>query len=272
MNLGGSPLRIVLIGALLVFNVGLVALNLFKHDVGPFDSTRGDRILRAVGLDSTEEGDGSAAVSTSGDASQQTDQETTTESSTDNASSDEEVWPTGTDAIPSGPPIARSGLLYSNGRLELSGSAPNWSLVTDIMQVSAERLPGGIEAVDIEYSWHPEASSAFDIGPVIFERAVVYDSSGVEIPDGDTSNLEMIVSMAGKNPEMEIVVRGYGDGNNVELGRLRAELVQQTLIEAGCDPAKLSIRVYGGGPEGSDLPRQRTSIEISNFLVGAVSP
>jgi outer membrane protein OmpA-like peptidoglycan-associated protein len=282
---GTSRRRAGLALALIALNVGLVVVNLAKRDVLPFAiGPFGDSETESVAGPAVTDGAGATVVTASG--------ETTVPSSApiapvvtgggavtvDTSGAD---WPQGAGPPPEGPPQPRRAYLKPDGRLELSGSAPNWATATKIVQFAGEKLPGGEASVDNQLTWHPAAPLDPQAGEVLVDQAATFPVGEAVIDPASFPILDLTAQVLISHPTVFAVVVGHtddvGDENtNAQLALDRANAVVTYLVGKGVVGGQLVVASAGEDDpmasnetqEGRDANR-RIEIQFKNFLIAA---
>ncbi len=263
------------VAALLTVNLVLVGLNLAKRDLLPFADGDGGSELAGATDPTAPANDGgsttaSSAVVAPGPA--RTD--------VDRSGAD---WPGGPGPVPAGDPPPRRATLGADGRLQLTGSAPNWGVATKIAQYAAEKLPGGPGAVDNLVTWHPDAPAETQSGEVVMTGAATFAPGGAEIDPGSFPVLDLAAQIMVAHPTVFAVVIGHTDDQgdeavNAELASTRAAAVVDYLVGKGVVPGQLVVAAAGEDDpladnqtaEGRNANR-RTEIQFKNFLISDAS-
>ena len=159
-------------------------------------------------------------------------------------------WPGGPGPVPTGDPPPRRATLGADGRLQLTGSAPNWGVATKIAQYAAEKLPGGAGAVDNVLTWHPDAPAETQSGEVVMTGAATFAPGGAEIDPGSFPVLDLAAQIMVAHPTVFAVVIGHTDDQgdeaaNAELASIRAAAVVDYLVGKGVVPGQLVVAAAG---------------------------
>lgn len=266
------------VATLVALNLLLVGLNLVKRDLVPF----------SIG----PLGDGSGDVTGSTDpTAPPTDGGTTTatpvaaapgptRTTVDRSGAD---WPGGPGPVPAGDPAPRRATLGADGRIQLTGSAPNWAVATKIAQYAAEKLPGGSGAIDNLFTWHPDAPAETQSGEVVITTAATFTPGAAEIDPASFPTLDLAAQIMVAHPSVFAVVIGHTDdqgdeATNAELASTRAGVVVDYLVGKGVVPGQLVVAAAGEDDpvadnqtaEGRNANR-RTEIQFKNFLISDAS-
>ncbi len=280
----------MLLAALLTLNGWLLLLNLAKHDrlPQPFDRVPGVAEAMAEGAERTAAGDGAETADGGGDAADgggsATDDGDAAAFTTDAsvvAAQDGPVtievdeWPGGRGPAPDGPPIPRRVRVLADGGLLVTGSAPSWSVVTDLVDAVGRRLGVDPSTIDIEVGWHPEASDRLVDGEAIVDAPLLYQPGQIELPDGAGPALAPAVALLAAHPELYAVVVGLVDEAGVDaddevsavaLGR--TTVVAEVFTDGGIASDRIVTSV---APVGDDAAMEQTGervlVRIENLLV-----
>lgn len=277
---------VILIG-LLGLNGWLVLLNLAKHDrlPAPLEGLPGlagavDREV-AAGADEAADGlgvgDGEAAPFTA-DGDVQARPGSSTAPSPGTIAVDD--WPGGRGPVPDGPPVGRQVLVGADGGLLIVGSAPDWSVVTGLVDALGRRLGRDPSTIAVDVGWHPEASTRLDDGEVVLEEPLQYRAGQIELPEGDGAALESVAALLAVHPELYVVVVGLVDDDGgdeaaaIALGR--TTVVAEELVASGVESERVVTSVASvpsvapdGDPAlgGPAVTGDRVIIRIENLLV-----
>lgn len=268
-------LRRLVAAVLVVLNLTLIALNLDKHGLLPFSS----------GLWSSEPGETVAArddsVTTSTTAPRlitDTSSETVVASSADNEV-DVDDWPGGRGPVPEGPPVPRRATIFADGRVDLTGSAPDWATAIRIADYAGRNLPGGVEAVNNQLTWHPDASTDVRSGDVVIDQAATFDVGQSVISPESGPALDLAAQLLRSRPSLFVVVIGHTDdvGDeelNAQLALDRANAVVGYLIGTGVVPGQIVVAAAGeDDPTASNETaagreaNRRIELQFKNFLI-----
>lgn len=263
------------VAVLLTVNLLLVGLNLAKRDLLPFSigPLGGGSDEAAEGADPTTTATAEGGAST---ASSVVVAPGPARTEVDRSGAD---WPGGPGPVPTGEAPPRRATLGADGRLQLTGSAPNWGVATKIAQYGAEKLPGGSGAVDNLLTWHPDAPAETQSGEVVMAGAATFAPGGAEIDPGSFPVLDLAAQIMVAHPTVFAVVIGHTDdqgdeADNAELAAIRATAVVDYLVGKGVVPGQLVVAAAGEDDpvadnqtaEGRDANR-RTEIQFKNFLI-----
>ncbi len=263
-------IRVIAIFALVVVNVVLVGLNLDKHGLPPFSEASQDRGQAAGNPDVADDSPAGAGADL---AAAQPKPEIAL-----SVAGGVDDWPGGRGPVPDGPPPARSAVLRSDGSVELVGSVPSWEAATEIAAMVEDRLPVGVEAVTVGYTWHPDASVTDDPGPVVLAPPLLYGSGQVGLPPDASDGLDLVARILDENPTVFITVIGHvddlGDSDeNATVAAARAAGVVSYLESLGVDRSRVVVAVAaadpGAQPNDSDEQRafnRRIEIQFESFL------
>lgn len=276
----------MILAALLTLNGWLLLLNLAKHDrlSQPFDRVPGVAEAMAEGAERTAageaRGDGDA---TSADELANGDGETEAFNTDASVVADQDRpgtiqvddWPGGRGAVPDGPPIPRRIRVLDDGGLLVTGSAPAWSVVTDLVDAVGRRLGVDPSTIDVEVVWHPDASDRLGDGEVIVEAPLLYQPGQIELPDGAAPALAPAVALLAEHPELYAVIVGLvdeaGAGADDEISAValgRTTVVADVFTDGGIEADRVLTSV---APVGDDAAMEQTGervlVRIENLLV-----
>lgn len=306
-----SQWRLAAALGLVVVNLGLIGLNLAKHDLvtlsfgssdeteagsaaGADDASTGDVATGDGSSDgdapaaplvgSDVAGDGSSDGGTSSDGGSTGEGASSDGDATDQAAVPPSTapsvddWPGGTGPVPDGPPQARLAVIEPGGAMSLTGSAPDWSTVTKIVQYAGEKLPGGPDVVDNQLTWHPDASSSTQWGDVVMPDAATFDIGASEVDPAAVPGLDLAARILIDHPTVFAIVIGHADNQgaddtNAQLAADRAGAVVDYLIAQGVVPGQIVVASAGEDDptasneteEGRALNR-RAEIQFKNLL------
>lgn len=282
----GSGWRTATAAVLVVANLVLVGLNLAKHDLVnlSFGSSGGDDV---------EAGD-TGPDPAAGSVTDETGQALTSSESTDGGAGAttvppatdttvvapvEDDWPGGHGPVPDGPPEPRRALITTDGRMVLTGSAPDWATATKIVQFAGEKLPGGVEAIDNQLTWHPDANPSTQWGDVVMEDAAAFGPDQADIDPASEPGLDLAAQMLIDHPTVFAIVIGHADNQgddavNAQLAADRAAAVVDHLIGQGVVPGQIVVASAGEDDpmasnetaEGRAVNR-RAEIQFKNVLI-----
>ena len=293
---GGSQGRRFAALALVVLNVGLLALNLDKHGALPVSTGLWSGEASGAGDTSTVQGASDPADDLSsrnaadggvsddvGSGDGRTGERGTTDSSIDSmvGSVEESLddWPGGRGPEPAGPPTPRSATLEPDGRLILNGSVPDWATATRISQVAGANLPGGLAGVSNERTWHPAASDDIRSGDVRVAQAATFADGGAVIQPESTATLDLAAEMLKSRPSLFVVVIGHSDdvGDekvNAQLAVDRANAVVEYFVGAGVAGGQIVVAASSDDDStASNLPAEGRKanrwieLQFKNFFV-----
>ena len=246
--------RLLAVGALVLLNLCLLALNAQKLGWLGFDDTTGDSAVPvAPGVEGEPRADPSvadgrpvgAATLLSADGAIPTP-------STEAAEPDD--WPGGHGPVPEGPPARREVLLGQDGTARVVGSTPRWSVALQVVDRIGRRLPGGPAWVSNELTWHPDASDDPGSGVVRLERPLLYDAGEVGLPVGGVEILEPAVGLLTARPDLFVVLVAHVDDlgdtdENAAVALARAVAVAARLEARGIDRSRLMTVVAPSDPD-----------------------
>ncbi len=188
-------------------------------------------------------------------------------------------WPGGTGPVPDGDPEIRRAAITAAGQMVLTGSAPNWSTVTKIVQFAGEKLPTGPDAIDNQLTWHPDAEESAQWGDVVMGSAATFETSGAVINPDSLPSLDLAAEMLIAHPTVFAVVIGHADTSgdaqdNAQLAADRANAVVDYLVEKGVVPGQIVVASAGADdPAASNetiegrAENRRTEIKFKNVLI-----
>ncbi len=163
-------------------------------------------------------------------------------------------WPGGVGQPPDGPAPARRLLVGPDGSLRLDGSAPTWSVVTEVSDLVARRLDRDPSAIDVAVTWHPEASDRIGDLQVELAEAIRFEGGDVGLPDDGPAVLAPAVELLAARPQASAVVIGRAatsDGAEADsaVALARVTAVADALVAAGIVPERVLTVV---GPASVD--------------------
>ncbi len=282
----------------------LAALNLAKHDrlPGALEELPGVEAAQAraenesaageAGTDEAsdqdavlDDGVGDAADAVASDPSLLASDSPVPGGSGGDVGDDDDGWPGGRGPVPDGPPVPRQVLVGADGGVRVVGSAPDWSVVTDLVELVDRRLGSGSRGAVIDVTWHPEASSRADAVEVMLGQPLRYRVGEIALPDDGRTQLQPVVDVLSTRPGSYAVVVGEvsssdaGDEESaVALARVTA--VVDDLVAAGVEADRLLVVVApaaadeagdgdgaGAGVDGGE----RVLVRIENALLPAAT-
>lgn len=263
------PLRTVgslALAGLLVVNGWLLLLNLAKHDRLPAVLEDLPGLAEAGRSDDSPDtddvvigADGPEPFSTDGTAAPGT--------------TEVDLWPGGRGPEPDGAPTARRVVLSAEGNLRVVGSAPAWSVVTDLVDELGRRLGVDASSIGVDVSWHPEASPRPADAEVLLERPLRYQAGQIELPGDGSEVLAPVVALLNGHPELFVVVVGLLDddpaGGDEEAAILvgRTALVVEELVAGGIAADRVVTSVASPPAASSDQSGGVVELRIENLLV-----
>jgi len=277
----------MILAALLTLNGWLLLLNLAKHDrlSQPFDRVPGVAEAMAEGAERTAAGDDadgsgrgpSADELAAGDGEAEafnTDASVVADQDRPGTIQVDE-WPGGRGPVPDGPPAPRRVRVLDDGGLLVTGSAPAWSVVTDLVDAVGRRLGVDPSTIDVEMVWHPEASDRLGDGEVIVDAPLLYQPGQIDLPGGATPALTSAVALLAAHPELYVVVVGLvdeaGAGTDDEVSAValgRTTVVAEVFTDAGIEADRVLTSV---APVGDDAAMNQTGervlVRLENLLV-----
>ncbi len=188
-------------------------------------------------------------------------------------------WPGGRGPVPLSPPVPRVATIDEEGRLTLSGSAPNWATARLLAELAGTNLPGGFDAVNNQLTWHPDAPADIRSGDVVINSATTFDLNDASIEPGSAPILDLAADILSTRPSLFVVVIGHtddvGDDEvNAQLALARANAVAEYLIAAGVVPAQIVIAAAGeDDPTASNETQagrdanRRIELQFKNFFL-----
>lgn len=280
----GSLTLVALVG----FNGWLLLLNLAKHDRLPasFDRVPGVVVATADdagdAVDAAADGDPDAQAlgATDGDgaaAAFTTDASVVTDGGQPGTIQVDD-WPGGRGTVPDGPPTRRRVRLMADGRLMVTGSAPTWAVVTELVEGLGRRLGRDPATIDVEVVWHPESSPQVGEGEVVLDAPLLYRPGQIDLPEGAASSLAPAVALLAEHPELYVVVVGLVDDGAAAAGgasdELSAVALGRTAVVAdvftdggiGADRLVMSVASMDSGGD-EELAGERVLVRIENLLV-----
>ncbi len=277
----------MILAALLTLNGWLLLLNLAKHDrlSQSFDRVPGVVEARAEGAERTDAGDESddGGDGTSMDDLATGDGETEAFRTDASVVADQDrpgtiqvdEWPGGRGPAPDGPPVPRRVRVLDDGGLLITGSAPAWSVVTDLVDAVGRRLGVETSTIDVEVVWHPDASDRLGDGEVIVDVPLLYRPGQIELPEGAATALAPAVALLAEHPELYVVVVGLvGEAGAVAEDEISAVALGRTTVVADVftDGGIAADRVVTSvAPVGDDAAMEQTGqrvlVRIENLLV-----
>ncbi len=187
-------------------------------------------------------------------------------------------WPGGTGPVPNAPPLDRRALITPDGRMILTGSAPTWNVVTGIVKLAGEKLPGGPNSVENEIKWHPDAEQSLQWSEVVMVNAANFSAGGADITPGSLGGLDLTAEILQNNPTSFVVVVGHSDNSgdadaNAQLAVDRAEAVIDYLKDNGVGDAQIEDASAGSDDplvsnetEAGRAANRRVEIQFKNLL------
>ncbi len=187
-------------------------------------------------------------------------------------------WPGGRGPEPDGPPKRRETLLFSDGRLVLSGSAPSWRVVTELVGLAAGRFSDGAVAVENRLTWHPEASPLPQSGTVRLDPSLLYSAGQTTIPGDARAGLDLVAEVLKVNPTVFAVIVGHTDDlgeteENLTVALARSRNVVDYLQDRGASAAQLVIAAPPSGDpvvqnetDGGRIINRRVEVRLENLL------
>ena len=281
----------VAILSLVALNAWLVALNLAKHDRLPFEASWVPGVEEAAeGSTSAGGRDDEAPGEGEREPAEPAGEEGSTELLTDDAPLPaggavgvdvDDGWPGGRGPVPDGPPEPRRVLLTDKGDLLVVGSAPAWTVVTDLADLLARESGfGPLRVLTQEVTWHPEASDQLDDVAVIVERPLLYDAGEIGLPDSGQDVIDPLVELLRADREASVVVIAHIDDlgdtdENTAVALARATAVADRLVADGIERERVQTSVAPADPDAlagdDDLTRRfnrRVELHIENLLKG----
>lgn len=265
--------RLLALVALLAANAVLIGLNLQKHEIFPFDE----------GQDAPTESDGGGESAQPASSPDQSAQATTTVAAPVGGDDSDVVvvdddWPGVRGDIPDGPPVIRAAVLSASGAVMLTGSVPSWAVAEELADRLGRRLPGGVEAVEVDYTWHPMAEAKVGGEMLYLENGMRYEAGQVSVPADAEQPLGFVIDLMSNNVELVAVVTAHIDdlgdtAENRAVALARAAGVADRLTSGGIDPARVVTVVAPPDPgavaNDDDVGRQfnrRVEVGLRNVF------
>ncbi|MDH3682883.1 MAG: OmpA family protein, partial [Acidimicrobiia bacterium] len=188
-------------------------------------------------------------------------------------------WPGGRGPEPTGPPMPRLATIGADGRLTLTGSVPDWATATRISQVAGANLPAGVDGVNNQLSWHPDAPSDIRSGDVLIDQAATFALGQATIEPASYPTLDLAAELLQSRPSLFVVVIGHTDNVgdeelNAELALDRANAVVGYLVERGVVPGQIVVASAGeDDPTASNETQagrdanRRIELQFKNFFI-----
>lgn len=226
--------RLVAVAALLVINVSLVVFILQQQGIYPFvDDDVADEPAEADAAAIGEAGPASTAAANDGAAAV-------------GRVEDVDDWPGGRGPAPDGPPVARQAVLEADGTLILTGSAPTYAVVTELVERASARLAAEVVSIDNRLTWHPDAPADGGSRAARLAPPLLYPSGQIGVPAEAQPGLDLVARILGDHPTVIAVVAAYTDDlgetdQNAAVAFARSTGVVDYLTSQGVSPSQLVI-------------------------------